>query len=382
MWTAVTIIYLVAGVIVATRSLSRGGLRAQERSALQVACDLRTGQNLSANICGASERASEPRERSAPAQRRARERVGESEGRSPSGKTGAATMPASRVRAADYWTLTKPEVNLLIGVTTAAGFFLAGAWQGQSAPVNGLVHTVAGTLLVASGTGTLNQLLERHFYVLMRRTSGRPVAAGRIPPWQALVLGVVLATAGTLELAVAVNRLSSVLALATMASYLLVYTPLKRKTPLWTLIGAIPGAAPPLIGWAGATGALSAEAWYLVLDGLLLAISTFHGDCRRHRDYYRRAGYRIVPRDKPIVPFVLCQAMIPLLVLVPLSLTPVFLGRAGLVYLATALVLGAGFIYRADQLAVTQSNAMARRLLLTSIVYLPLIFIALVLDRV
>ena len=290
-------------------------------------------------------------------------------------------MPASSVRAADYWTLTKPEVNLLIGVTTAAGFCLAGAGHGQGVSITGLVHTVAGTLLVASGTGTLNQLLERHFDALMRRTAGRPVAAGRIAPWHALVFGVVLATAGTLELAVAVNRLSSVLALATMASYLLVYTPLKRKTPLCTLIGAIPGAAPPLIGWAGATGALSAEAWILYSMVFLWQFPHFMAIAWMYREDYRRAGYRVLPRDKPIVPFVLCQAMIPLLVLVPLSLTPVFFGRAGLVYLATALVLGAGFIYRADQLAVHQSNAMARRLLMTSIVYLPLIFIVLVLDR-
>src|SRR5512132_2060375 len=114
-------------------------------------------------------------------------------------------MPASSSRAADYWTLTKPEVNLLIGVTTAAGFVLAGAENGQGVSITGLVHTLVGTLLVASGTGTLNQLLERHFDALMRRTSGRPVAAGRIGPWQALVFGVVLALAGTFELAAAVN---------------------------------------------------------------------------------------------------------------------------------------------------------------------------------
>jgi len=290
-------------------------------------------------------------------------------------------QPASSVRAADYWTLTKPEVNLLIGVTTAAGFSLAGAEHGQGASVSGLLHTVVGTLLVASGTGTLNQLLERRFDAVMRRTASRPVAAGRIAPSHALVFGVVLATAGTLELAVAVNRLSSVLALATMASYLLVYTPLKRKTRFCTLIGAIPGAAPPLIGWAGATGALSAEAWILYSMVFLWQFPHFMAIAWMYREDYRRAGYRVLPRDKPIATFVLCQVMIPLLVLVPLSLTPVFFGRAGMVYLVTALVLGAGFIYRADRLAVHQSNAMARRLLMTSIVYLPLIFAVLVLDR-
>jgi len=290
-------------------------------------------------------------------------------------------MPTSSLRAADYWTLTKPEVNLLIGMTTAVGYCLGSANHGQGVSTIGLVHTVAGTLFVASGTGTLNQVLERHFDALMRRTASRPVAAGRIAASRALVFGVVLATAGTIELATAVNRLSSVLALATMASYLLVYTPLKRKTPLCTLIGALPGAAPPLIGWAGATGALDAEGWMLYAMVFLWQFPHFMAIAWMYREDYRRAGYRILPRNETIVPFVLCQAMIPLLVLVPLSVMPVLFGRAGLVYLVTALALGAGFIYRADRLAVHQSNAMARRLLLTSIVYLPLIFTALVLDR-
>ncbi|HJZ73390.1 MAG TPA: heme o synthase [Vicinamibacterales bacterium] len=277
--------------------------------------------------------------------------------------------------------MTKPEVNLSIGVATAAGFCLASAGRGDSLSIAALVHTVAGTLLIASGTGTLNQLLERRFDALMRRTAGRPVAAGRIAPWQALVFGVVLAIAGSLELAAAVNRLSSVLALATMATYLLVYTPLKRKTPLCTLIGAIPGAAPPLIGWAGATGQLTAEAWVVYGMVFLWQFPHFMAIAWMYREDYHRAEYRVLPRDKPIVPFVLYQVMIPLFVLVPLSLTPVLFWGAGLAYLATALLLGAAFIYRADRFAVHQSNAAARRLLTTSIVYLPLILIVLVLDR-
>jgi heme o synthase len=289
---------------------------------------------------------------------------------------------ASGVRVADYWTLTKPEINLSIGVTTAAGFCLGSAGQGDGLSISALVHTVVGTLLVASGTGTLNQLLERQFDALMRRTAGRPVAAGRIAPWRALVFGAVLAVAGILELAAAVNRLSSVLSFTTMATYLLIYTPLKRKTPLCTVIGAIPGAAPPLIGWAGATGALSAEAWVLYAMVFLWQFPHFMAIAWMYREDYRRAGYRVLPRDEPIVPFVLCQMMIPLLVLVPLSVTPLFFWRAGPVYLVTALVLGAVFIYRAERLAVHQSNAAARRLLTTSIVYLPLILIVLVLDRV
>ena len=288
---------------------------------------------------------------------------------------------ASSVRAVDYWTLTKPEVNVLIGVTTAAGFCLGGAGHGHGLSIITLVHTVAGTLLVAGGTGTLNQLLERRFDALMRRTAGRPVAAGRIAPWQALIFGVVLAVTGTLELAAAVNRLSSMLAVATMATYLLIYTPLKRKTPLCTMIGAIPGAAPPLIGWAGATGTLSGEAWVLYAMVFLWQFPHFMAIAWMYREDYRRAGYRVLPRDKPLVPFVMFQVMIPLLVLVPLSVTPVFFWHAGAVYLATALVLGAAFIYCAARLAVQQSNAAARRLLTASIGYLPPILIVLMLDR-
>src|SRR5712671_4724246 len=167
----------------------------------------------------------------------------------------------------NYWSLTKPEVNLLIGLTTAAGFCLGRPRGLDGFPFIQLVHTVVGPLLVASGTGTLNQVIERRFDALMRRTARRPVAAGRIEPAHALAFGLFLSTAGAIYLAAAVNAVSSLLAVLTMAGYLLVYTPLKRKTPLCTLIGALPGAAPPLIGWAAARGSLDATAW--VLFGIL-----------------------------------------------------------------------------------------------------------------
>jgi protoheme IX farnesyltransferase len=285
-------------------------------------------------------------------------------------------------RPADYWSLTKPEVNLLIGLTTAAGFCLGRPAQFHGFPFIRLAHTVAGTLLVASGTGTLNQLIERRFDALMRRTAKRPIAAGRIDPPRALAFGLLLSTSGAIYLAVAVNGLSSALALATMASYLFVYTPLKRKSPLCTIVGAFAGAAPPLIGWAASAGTLSLEAWTLYAIVFLWQFPHFMAIAWMYREDYNRAGYLVLPRGELGAPFAMSQAMAPLLVLVPLSLTPVVLGRAGLAYLATALVLGAGFIYLADQLAVKRSNAMARRLLLASIVYLPLIFILLVLDRV
>jgi heme o synthase len=289
---------------------------------------------------------------------------------------------ASSTRSADYWSLTKPEVNLLIGLTTAAGFCLARPQSLDGFPFIRLVHTVAGTLLVASGTGTLNQFVERRFDALMRRTVKRPVAAGRIQPSHALAFGLLLSAAGAIYLAAAVKALSSLLAVVTMASYLLVYTPLKRKTPLCTVIGALPGAAPPLIGWAASTGSLSLEAWVLYALVFLWQFPHFMAIAWMYREDYHRAGYMVLPRGEFSASFMVCQAMIPLLVLVPTSIIPVLVGRAGLEYLATALMLGGLFIYRADQLAAHRSNAMARRLLFASIVYLPLLLTAMLIDRV
>jgi len=171
---------------------------------------------------------------------------------------------ASRVLA-DYWALTKPEVNFLIVITTFAGFYLGSATESldfsfQRLSFLRLINTLLGTLLVASGTGTLNQYLERRFDAQMRRTARRPLADGRLKPAAVLRFGVALSVAGTLYLAVAVNALASLLVLATLLSYLFFYTPLKRRTPLCVLIGAFPGAMPPLIGWAGASGKLGFRA--------------------------------------------------------------------------------------------------------------------------
>src|SRR5258708_1128376 len=289
---------------------------------------------------------------------------------------------ASSSRSADYWSLTKPEVNLLIGLTTAAGFCLARPQSLDAFPFIRLGNTIVGTLLVASGTGTLNQFIERRFDALMRGTARRPVAAGRIQPSHALAFGLVLSAAGAIYLGAAVNALSSLLAVVTMLSYLLVYTPLKRRTPLCTVIGALRGAAPPLIGWAASSGSLSLEAGVLYALVFLWQFPHFMAIAWMYREDYYRAGYMVLPRGESSASFMACQATAPLLVLVPLRVIPVLVGRAGLGYLATALVLGGMFIYRADQLVAHRTNAMARRLLFASIAYLPLLFTAMVVDRV
>jgi protoheme IX farnesyltransferase len=264
-------------------------------------------------------------------------------------------MTSGSARPSDYWSLTKPDVNLLIALTTAAGFCLGRPTHGHEFPFIRFVHTVAGTMLVASGTGTLNQFIERRFDALMRRTARRPIAAGRIEPSRGLAFGLLLSCMGAVDLAIAVNALSAALAVLTMASYLFVYTPLKRKTPHCTVIGAVPGAAPPLIGWAAATGSLTLHAWMLYAMVFLWQFPHFMAIAWIYREDYDRAGYTVLPRGEFGGSFMVWQAIAPLLLLVPLSLTPVLLGRAGLVYFATALGLGAMFIYRADQLAVRRS---------------------------
>src|SRR6266404_2857153 len=170
-----------------------------------------------------------------------------------------------RSAMADYWALTKPEVNLLIAIATFAGFYLACPRPLDDFPWLLLVKTLLGTLLVASGAGTLNQYVERRFDAQMRRTARRPLAAGRLEPSSALWFGILLSFAGSIYLAVAANALASLLAILTLVSYLALYTPLKRKTPLCTVVGALPGAMPPLIGWAAASGKVSVDAWILYL---------------------------------------------------------------------------------------------------------------------
>ena len=182
-----------------------------------------------------------------------------------------------RPHASDYWVLTKPDVNLLILVTVGAGFCLARPTGFQGFPWVRLFHTLFGTSLVASGSGVLNQVAERRFDSLMRRTARRPLASGRIAPLGALWFGIFLSAAGAIYLASAVNLLAGLLALLTSTLYLGIYTPLKRKTSFCTLVGAIPGAIPPLIGWAAASGCLSAGAWIL-RNAFSLAIPSLHVD--------------------------------------------------------------------------------------------------------
>ena len=193
----------------------------------------------------------------------------------------------------DYIILTKPEVNLLILMTTSAGYYLASRGPVR---IGGLLNTLIGTLLVASGTATLNQWMERVWDGHMRRTASRPLPSGRMSAREALWLGILLSLVGGLYLAFAVNYLTALLAVSTLLSYLLVYTPLKRKTPLCTMLGAVPGAMPTLIGWAGTGAAIDRNAWFLFAILFLWQFPHFLAIALMYREDYARAGYRMLPR--------------------------------------------------------------------------------------
>jgi heme o synthase len=282
---------------------------------------------------------------------------------------------------ADYWALTKPEVNFLILITTFAGFYLARATGWRDFPFWLSINALLGTLLIASGTGTLNQYLERRFDAQMRRTARRPLAGGRLKPAAVLWFGLALSLFGSVYLAVAVNVLASLLAMATLACYLFFYTPLKRKTPLCTLVGAFPGAMPPLIGWAAASGKLNFEAWTLYAMLFLWQFPHFMAIAWMYREDYARAGYLVLPRDDRVrARLVNLQTVLPLLALVPLSLLPGLMGEAKF-YLIGASLLGAGFVCYGAQFVFRRSNCAARRLLAASIIYLPALFVVMVLAR-
>ncbi len=244
----------------------------------------------------------------------------------------------------DYWALTKPEVNFLIVVTTFAGFYLGCPSAWRDFPFLRSMNGVLGTLLVASGTGALNQYIERRFDAQMRRTARRPLAAGRLNPSAVLWFGITLSVLGSVYLAVAINLLASLLALGTLLSYLFFYTPLKRKSPLCTLVGAFSGAMPPLIGWAAASGRLSFGAWILCSVLFLWQFPHFMSIAWMYREDYARAGYLVLPHDQRARTRVVnWQGLLPLLVLGPVSLLPAMTSKPGSAYCIGALLLWAGF---------------------------------------
>jgi protoheme IX farnesyltransferase len=270
----------------------------------------------------------------------------------------------------DYYTLTKPEVNLLILMTTSAGYYLGSAGPFR---LMGLLNTLVGTLLVASGTATLNQYMERAHDAQMRRTANRPLVSGRLAPAEAFYFGLVLSLAGGVYLAWTVNWLASALAVSTLLSYLLVYTPLKRRTPLCTLLGAIPGAMPTLIGWAGASGGLSGQAWFLFAVLFLWQFPHFLAIALMYREDYAHAGFKMLPDFDADGRFTRAEIIGFTIILVITSLLPLVTRGFSALYLLPVAGAGLFFLYYGARLAESASRVAASRLVHASVIYLPVV---------
>jgi heme o synthase len=282
----------------------------------------------------------------------------------------AVPLPVASARAADFLALTKPRLNLLVVATTLAGYYLgADHWDPAL-----LASTVVGTALVAGGAAAFNQILERDTDSLMRRTRTRPLPDGRMRVASAVWFALGLSLAGLALLASGANWLAASVAGTTLISYALIYTPLKAKTSLSTLVGGVPGALPPMIGWSAATHTLSLEAWILFAIVFLWQMPHFLAIAWLCREDYARAGLPMLPVVEPDGRSTAQQAVLYAAVLVPVSLAPTLIGLAGRVYFAGALVLGLAFLAFGIQFARARTNDNARRLFLGSISYLPLLW--------
>jgi protoheme IX farnesyltransferase len=244
-----------------------------------------------------------------------------------------------------------------------------------------LLHTLIGTALIASGTAALNQWYERDADTLMRRTAGRPLPTGRMTAHRALLFGIVLAVLGFVELALGANFLTGLLGAFTLASYLFIYTPLKQRSHLSTVIGALPGAMPPLIGYAASHGSLTPEAWTLFAILFIWQFPHFLAIAWMYREDYARAGIMMLPVVEPDGMSTGRQIILYASTLIPVSLFPVLLGMSGKVYLVGALILGGWFLYTGVRVAFDLTNIRARRVLLASIIYLPAIYGLMIFDR-
>ena len=294
-------------------------------------------------------------------------------------KSGAAAIPSSKSRAADFLALTKPRLNTLVVVTAGVGYGLG--FSGRFDVVT-LLHTVLGSFLVAGGAATLNQVAERDIDEAMQRTRTRPIPSGRVQPWEARVFAALITGLGLTELAVGTNILAAGVALATLVSYVAVYTPLKRLSPLSTLVGAIPGALPPVIGWAAARGTLGVEAWVLFGIVFFWQLPHFHALSWMHRDDFRRANLPIMAVIDESGRRNAKQALAFTVALLPVSLAPSIVGLTERFYAGAAFGFGSAFVILAWRFAEQPSTVRARSLFIGSLVYLPLLWGLLVIDSV
>ena len=286
---------------------------------------------------------------------------------------------SDRRQMADFLALTKPRLVLMVLIATVAGFYLGSF--GEFDWIR-LLNTIFGTALAAGGTIALNQYVERDLDAKMRRTRSRPLPDGRLHPARALIFGVTISAGGVLYLLVAVNALSSLLAAITVLSYIFLYTPMKRKTPFCTFVGAIPGALPPMGGWVAAQGGLGFEAW--VLFGIMFFWQIPHSlaIAWMYRTDYERAGLKLLPVIHPDGRSTGHQIVSNCLALLAVGLVPTLIGIAGPSYFIAALALGSVFLGCGVSFAILRSTVAARRLLLASYLYIPLQLGMLSIDRV
>jgi protoheme IX farnesyltransferase len=275
--------------------------------------------------------------------------------------------------------LVKARLTSLVLITTLVGFY-----AGSSSPVDywRMLHAMLGTALLACGASALNQFLERELDAKMRRTGDRPLPSGRMSPDAVLLIGAVLSVAGLADLIFFVNKLTAFLGALTLISYVFIYTPLKRVTTLNTLIGAVPGAIPPLMGWTGATGEVSAAGWSLFAILFLWQLPHFMAIAWLYREDYARAGFQMLPIIDPDGRRTAAQAVCHAFGLIPVSLFPALLGVTGVIYFVGAVLLSVGFFIFAFRFSRVVSTERARQLFIASIVYLPVLLGLLVLDKV
>ncbi len=280
-----------------------------------------------------------------------------------------------RVRFADLVELTKPRITSMVLIATLVGFYM-----GSQDDMNFflLFHAIAGTALVASGASALNQYFERDLDARMRRTRNRPLPGGRLLPNDALIFSSVLSMLGVAYLMLFVNGLTATIGFATLAAYIFVYTPLKRRTTLCTLVGALPGAAPPLMGWTAARGEVNAIALSLFAIVFLWQMPHFFAIAWIFTEDYVRGGFVTQARGESTsrqIIFFCCA-------LIPISMLPTVLGLTGMVYLAGAILLGFVYLGYGFAVALFRSDAHAQRLLLASVLYLPTLLVLMMLDKV
>ncbi len=293
---------------------------------------------------------------------------------------GLGASPRSRSGiAADYAELVKARLTLLVLLTTAAGYYL-----GASSPVNGraFFHVVFGTAAAAAGAAALNQWWERRVDALMERTKFRPIPGGRMAPLEALIAGSVLSALGVVYLALTCNALTAILAALTIAIYIFAYTPLKRVSTFNTLVGAVPGALPPLVGWAAARGRIDAGAWSLFAIMMLWQLPHFFAISWMCRADYSRAGFQMISNDDESGGRSASQSVLFSMLLLGVGGLPAFVGVVSAVYVPVELVLGGFYVAMSLRFLNQRTAVAARRLFLASIIYLPLLLVALVLTKI